>query len=155
MSTFADKLLDRVKLDLRRTETIYDDEIKSLIDFVADDLKDVGILSFYFEAEKVDWEVDSRILQAVKWYCRSTFGLYNSDMEKYDKAYRSLKATLATQRKYTEGYKASDEEMIDIQAIKEQVRRNTEDIIDIKKTIEPIPAEDIDTLFEEEQNEQS
>lgn len=149
MSIFADKLLDRVKLTLRRTENVYDDEIKSYIDTVADDLKDVGILSFYFDASEEDWEVDSKILQAVRWYCLSVFGLYNADMEKYDKAYRSLKATLATQRKYTEGYKASDEEMIDIKAIKEQVRKNTADIVDIKKTIEPIPSDEIGTLFEE------
>ena len=148
MSIFADKLLDRVKLDLRRTETIYDDEIKSLIDFVADDLKDVGILSFYFDAEKEDWEVDSRILQAVKWYCRSTFGLYNTDMEKYDKAYRSLKATLATQGKYTQGVKPSD--IISLQEIREQVVKNTKDIVELKEIVKPIPKEDIDSLFKEE-----
>lgn len=152
MSVFADKLLDRVKLTLRRTENVYDDEIRSYIDTVADDLKDVGILSFYFDATLSDWEVDTKILQAVRWYCLSVFGLYNADMEKYDKAYRSLKATLATQRKYTEkGYK--EEDILDIRAIKEQVRKNTSDIVDIKKTIEPIPASAVGTLFEEEVNE--
>lgn len=149
MSTFADKLLDRVKLDLRRTETIYDDEIKSLIDFVADDLKDVGILSFYFEAEKVDWEVDSRILQAVKWYCRSAFGLYNADMEKYDKAYRSLKATLSTQRKYIQGFESSDG-FISFDEIKKQVNKNTADIRQLQEMVKPIPENDVDSLFKED-----
>jgi hypothetical protein len=151
MSIFADKLLDRVKLTLRRTEDIYDDEIKSYIDTVADDLKDVGILSFYFNGEG---EVDTKILQAVRWYCLSVFGLYNADMEKYDKAYRSLKATLATQRKYTEkGYETED--VINIRAMQEQIQKNTKDISDLKEVVVPIPEEDITQMFEEERNEQS
>lgn len=146
MSIFADKLLDRVKLTLRRTEEIYDDEIKSYIDTVADDLKDVGILSFYFDASPEDWKVDTKILQAVRWYCLSVFGLYNADMEKYDKAYRSLKATLATQRKYTEGLSSSGN-YADIKQIQEQLEKNTEDIKEIKRAIKPISSEEIESLF--------
>ena len=149
MSIFADKLLGRVKLTLRRTEDVYDDEIKSYIDTVADDLKDVGILSLYFDASPEDWEVDTKILQAVRWYCLSVFGLYNADMEKYDKAYRSLKATLATQRKYTDGYVSADK-FVDIKSITEQLAKNTEDIKEIKETIKPIPQKDVEHLFEEE-----
>ena len=150
MSVFADKLLDRVKLTLRRTEDVYDDEIKSYIDTVADDLKDVGILSFYFEAGSEDWEVDTKILQAVRWYCLSVFGLYNADMEKYDKAYRSLKATLATQRKYTyKGYEAED--VISIRAMQEQIKKNTTDIADLKEVVKPISGEEVDSIFEEDE----
>ena len=148
MSIFADKLLGGVKLTLRRTEDIYDDEIKSYIDTVADDLKDVGILPFYFDASPEDWKVDTKILQAVRWYCLSVFGLYNADMEKYDKAYRSLKATLATQRKYTytEGLSGSGNDA-DIKQIQEQLKKNAEDIKEIKKAIEPISSEEIESLF--------
>ena len=148
MSIFADKLLDRVKLTLRRTENVYDDEIKSYIDTVADDLKDVGILSFYFDdASKSNWEVDTKILQAVRWYCLSVFGLYNTDMEKYDKAYRSLKATLATQRKYTDkGYEKED--IINIRAMQEQIKKNTTEIEEIKEIVKPISDEEIGTIFE-------
>ena len=153
MSIFADKLLDRVKLTLRRTENVYDDEIKSYIDTVADDLKDVGILSSFFKAEEEDWEVDTKILQAVRWYCLSVFGLYNADMEKYDKAYRSLKSTLATQRKYTEGYVGED--AVSLEELKKQVLKNTTEIADLKEVVKPIPDEEINSLFEEEENEQS
>lgn len=103
MSEFANKLLEQVKITLRQTGTnIFDEEIKSYIDTCAEDLKDAGILPKYFQAEEESWKVNSRILQAVRWYCLSVFGLYNADSEKYDKSYRSLKATLCTQRKYTE-----------------------------------------------------
>jgi hypothetical protein len=101
MPDFSKILLAQVKKTLRRTDTEFDDEIESYIEAAATDLQDVGILSSYFKPLGSDWKVDSKILQAVRWYCLSTFGLYNADMEKYAKAYASLKATLATQKKYT------------------------------------------------------
>jgi hypothetical protein len=105
MSVFADKLLERVKLTLRQAgKNDFDEEIASYIDTAAEDLQNAGILSIYFDASRLDWDVDSQILQAVRWYCLSVFGLYNADMEKYDKAYKSLKATLATQNKYSRDY---------------------------------------------------
>ena len=103
MSDFADKLLEPVKLTLRQAGvSIFDDEVKSYIDTCAEDLQDAGILSSYFTPAGESWEPNPRILQAVRWYCLSVFGLYNADSEKYMKSYLSLKATLATQRKYTE-----------------------------------------------------
>lgn len=100
MSEFAKSTLDRVKITLRQYGvTVFDEEIASYIDTCAEDLQDAGILSSYFTGKG---EVNPRILQAVRWYCLSVFGLYNADMEKYAKAYGSLKATLCTQRKYTE-----------------------------------------------------
>lgn len=102
MSAFANKLLEPIKVTLRQAGvTVFDDEIKSYIDTCAEDLKDAGILSTFFIVFDGAWEVNPRILQAVRWYCLSSFGLYNEDMEKYAKAYASLKATLCTQRKYT------------------------------------------------------
>lgn len=102
MSVFAQKLLPKVKKTLRRADTEFDDEIASYIDTCASDLQNVGILAHFFAPEGENWEEDPQILQACRWYALSTFGLYNADMEKYAKAYSSLKATLATQRKYTE-----------------------------------------------------
>lgn len=99
MSAFAERLLPQVKKTLRQTGEEFDDEICSYIDTCVEDLQDVGILPSFFDPEK---SVDARILQACRWYALSNFGLYNADMEKYAKAYHSLKATLATQRKYTE-----------------------------------------------------
>ena len=100
MSEFAAMLLNKVKVTLRVTGSDFDEEIGSYIDTCAADLQDAGILSSFFQASTA---VDPRVLQAIRWYCLSVFGLYNADMEKYDKAYRSLKATLATQRKYIGG----------------------------------------------------
>lgn len=98
MRTFAENLLPRIKLTLREASSDFDEEIISYIEACVTDLQDVGILSQFFTSAA---EVDPRILQAIRWYCLSVFGLYNADMEKYDKAYHSLKATLATQKKYT------------------------------------------------------
>lgn len=104
MPEFSDKLLESIKLTLRQSgvETVFDEEIKDYITVAADDLKDAGILASYFVVSGDNWKPDSRIKQAIRWYCLSVFGLYNADMEKYLAAYNSLKATLCTQRKYTE-----------------------------------------------------
>lgn len=102
LSRFSAKNLDQVKITLRQTTNEFDDEIKSYIQSCAEDLMDAGVHPSFFNPQSDDWVTDSRILQAVRWYCLSVFGLYNTDMEKYDKAYRSLKATLCTQKKFTE-----------------------------------------------------
>lgn len=101
MSEFSNKLLPLVKTTLRETSAEFDTEIAGYIDTCAGDLQNAGILEFFFDASRIGWEVDSQILQAVRWYCLSTYGLYNSDMEKYAESYNSLKALLATQKKYT------------------------------------------------------
>lgn len=102
MSDFATKLLPQVKKTLRQADNEFDDEIGSYIDTCATDLRNASILSSFFTPVGADWEPDPQILQACRWYALSVFGLYNADMEKYAKAYASLKATLATQRAYTE-----------------------------------------------------
>lgn len=104
MSEFAKKLLDIIKRTLRRTDNEFDDEIGSYIDTCSMDLQVAGILFYYFDTTREDYTVDPQILQAVRWYCLSVFGLYNTDMDKYSKAYQSLKATLATQGRYTRDY---------------------------------------------------
>ena len=102
MLEFSKRLLPQIKMTLREAGTEFDDEISSYIEGCANDLNDAGILLSFFTPVGDDWKPDPRILQAVRWYCLSNYGLYNADMEKYAKAYASLKATLATQRKYTE-----------------------------------------------------
>ena len=102
MLDFSKRLLPQIKKTLREAGTEFDDEICSYIEGCGTDLNDAGILLSFFTPVGDDWEPDPRILQAVRWYCLSNYGLYNADMEKYAKAYASLKATLATQRKYTE-----------------------------------------------------
>ena len=101
MSDFATKLLPMVKKTLRQADNEFDDEIGSYIDTVATDLQDAGIHYSFFSSTKPGWVLDGQILQACRWYALSVFGLYNPDMEKYALAYASLKATLATQKRYT------------------------------------------------------
>lgn len=96
MSDFANQLIDSVKATLRVTGDDFNEEIASYIDTCAADLQNAGILPKFFSVGG-----DPQILQAVRWYCLSVFGLYNSDSEKYMRSYSSLKSTLCTQRKYT------------------------------------------------------
>jgi hypothetical protein len=98
MLDFSDRVLPQVRRTLRETGTEFDSEIKSYIQACISDLKNAGILSSFFTTG----EVDPQILQAVRYYCLSNYGLYNADSEKYDKSYRSLKSTLCTQGYYTE-----------------------------------------------------
>lgn len=110
MSEFANRLLLRIKKTLRQADNEFDDEIGSYIDTCALDLQNAGILSSFFVPEGENWEPDNQILQACRWYTLSVFGLYNADMDKYERAYSSLKATLATQRFYTEAQVEMPEE---------------------------------------------
>lgn len=100
MSQFATKLLPTIKKTLRETGAEFDEEIKSYIDACAENLQVAGILPSFFNEEAPVY--DSQIIQAVRFYCLSNYGLYNTDSEKYDKSYNSLKALLCTNRKYTE-----------------------------------------------------
>lgn len=102
LTRFSDNLLESVKRTLRQSTTDFDDEIKSYIETCAEDLHNAGIDFSYFDPPGIDWKCDRQILQAVRWYCLSVFGLYNTDSDKYMKSYSSLKATLATQNKYRE-----------------------------------------------------
>lgn len=103
MSQFAKNLLPSVKLTLRETSVDFDQEIESYIDGCANNLQVAGILPYFFLDSLTADTVDSQILQAIRLYCLSLYGLYNSDSEKYDRSYRSIKATLCTNEKYTVG----------------------------------------------------
>jgi hypothetical protein len=102
LAQFSSKILPSIRLTLREASTIFDEEITSYIEGCATDLVDAGVIIEYFYPVSDGWKCDGQILQAVRWYCLSNYGLYNPDMEKYAKAYASLKATICTQRKYTE-----------------------------------------------------
>lgn len=102
MSQFAKNLLSSIKLTLRETSVDFDQEIESYIDGCANNLQVAGILPSFFLDSLTAETVDSQILQAIRLYCLSLYGLYNSDSEKYDQSYRSIKATLCTNIKYTQ-----------------------------------------------------
>lgn len=98
-SAFATKLLPAIKLTLRETGAEFDEEIKSYIDAAAQNLQIAGILPSFFDYTQ---DCDPQILQAIRLYCLTQFGLYNTDSEKYDRSYQSMKALLCTNRYYTE-----------------------------------------------------
>lgn len=98
-SAFATKLLPAIKLTLRETGAEFDEEIKSYIDAAAQNLQIAGILPSFFDYTQ---DCDPQIMQAIRLYCLTQFGLYNTDSEKYDRSYQSMKALLCTNRYYTE-----------------------------------------------------
>jgi hypothetical protein len=85
-------MLEKIKKSLRITHTSLDDEIQDLIDGSLADLSLSGV--------KTIVETDPLILRAVTIYCKANFGLENSDSEKYQTSYNSLKIHLALASDY-------------------------------------------------------
>lgn len=102
MSVFAKNLLSTVKQTLRETSIDFDTEIESYIDGCAINLQTAGILPSFFADTLTASTVDPQILQAVRLYCLANYGLYNTDAERYERSYHSLKALLCTNRRYTQ-----------------------------------------------------
>lgn len=103
MSEFANRLLDNIKINLRETSTEFDNEIAGYIDACSIDLQNSGILPKFFEVDLSDpnWQCDPQIQFTIRTFCLMSYGLYNTDMEKYKKIYLSLKTKLCTMSKYT------------------------------------------------------
>ena len=101
MSTFAETLLEPVKLAIRETGSNFDTEIQTKIAACARDLQTAGMAAKFFKDPDVTSPVDPLVQLAVELYVKSAFGLYNDDSEKYDKAYQSLKADMCTKSFYT------------------------------------------------------
>lgn len=80
-------MLEKIKLSLRIKTDRLDEEIQDLIDACLLDLSVSGV-------NKVD-ETDPLILQAVRLYCKSMFGLDNKDSDKYYQSYTLIKHALA------------------------------------------------------------
>lgn len=80
-------MLEKVKLALRISSDIFDDELTDLIQACKVDLSISGI-------KTID-ETDILIQQAIKTYCKANFGLDNPDSEKYQRSYDLLKEHLA------------------------------------------------------------
>jgi hypothetical protein len=89
-------VLEKIKIALRIKNTAFDTEIADLIASAKSDL----ILSGVLEDKVTD--TDSLIIQAVKLYAKAHFGIDNTDSEKYQSRYDSLKAHLCLSAKYTE-----------------------------------------------------
>lgn len=79
-------MLEKVKLALRIKSTKLDDEINDLIEACKIDLSISGVRNIQ--------ETDPIIIRAVILYCKSQFGLSNSDSEKYQNSYDLIKMSL-------------------------------------------------------------
>lgn len=79
-------LLNKVKMALRINNSAFDEDINDLIDTCILDLKIAGINIPNEQSEEY-----AMIIQAVKTYCRAYFGLENSESEKYQRSYESIK----------------------------------------------------------------
>lgn len=101
MSQFAKSMVPTVKLTLRETSTEFDKEIESYIEVCAVELQTAGVLPSFFRDSLSPTTVDPQILQAIRLYCLANYGLYNTDAERYDRSYHSLKALICTNRRYT------------------------------------------------------
>jgi hypothetical protein len=94
-------LIEEVKSDLRIVTNAFDSEITELIDSAILDLKLAGIINS--KLLTLDTATpDSLLVRAIKLYCKSNFGIGNTDMERYDKTYQSLKMHLCLSAEYTE-----------------------------------------------------
>ena len=80
-------MLDKVKLALRVSGTVFDLEIQDLIDAAKLDLQISGVV-------KVD-EEDALIQRAIIVYCKANFGYDNNEAERFEKSYDMLKQHLS------------------------------------------------------------
>ena len=87
-------MLEKVKLALRISNTVFDAEIEDLIEAACMDLKIAGVVIINID--------DPLIMRAVIIYCKANFGLDNKDSEKYQKSYDMLKQHLALCGDYNE-----------------------------------------------------
>ncbi|GLC32916.1 head-tail connector protein [Clostridium omnivorum] len=90
-------LLDDVKLAIRVSNSVYNDEIQDLIDEAKADMKLVGIL----DTKIVD--TDPLIKRAITTYCKANFGLNNPDSEKLQASYEAIRNHLSMSIEYNGG----------------------------------------------------
>lgn len=87
-------LCEMVKMRIRVKTSVFDDaEVQPLIDTCLKDLTRVGIT-----AE----QDDPLVIQAVVFYCKANFG-FSDDQERYQKAYESLRDSMAMSGEYGGG----------------------------------------------------
>jgi hypothetical protein len=77
-------LLDEAKVSLRVKSTITDDEVRLLIDAAIDDMRRVGIKDELLDESRMG----PMAKYAVMAFCKSRYGLDNSDSEKFWESYQ-------------------------------------------------------------------
>jgi len=89
----VNKLLEKIKLALRRTGATFDTEIQNCIDYVKRDLLDLGV-PFYDDA-------NPRIINLTTLYAKSVFNFDNKG-DWYLKEYERLRNQISMQGDYIE-----------------------------------------------------
>lgn len=84
-------MLDKIKKELRITNSEFNEEITDLINACIADLEDVNV-----KATKTD----PLIIRAVAIYCKAHFGFDNSDRDSFLASYEALKTHLSLSQKY-------------------------------------------------------
>lgn len=85
-------MLQDVKLALRVSNDIFDDEINLLIESAKQDLKTGGINPDMLEEKE---NIDPMLKTAIITYCKASFGMANPDSEKYMESYEMQKIKLS------------------------------------------------------------
>ena len=94
-------MLDKVKLALRKTAAVFNDEVTDYINSACADLRLVGI-NIPAEAGSSSKTLGDPLLdRAVVLYAKAEFG-FNDDAERYRNAYDYLKCALSLTADYTE-----------------------------------------------------
>ena len=88
-------ILDSVKKALRVSNDAYNEEIQDLIDAGKSDLRLAGI--FFVDGAE---ETDPLLKQAIRIYCKATFGYDNPDADRFYDSYIMLKQHLALSGDY-------------------------------------------------------
>lgn len=85
-------MLEEVKVALRISNTVYNDEIQGLIDAGKRDLEIAGVA--------LPVETDPLIKRAIILYCKAHFGYDNKDADRFFNAYVMLKQSLVLSGDY-------------------------------------------------------
>lgn len=96
MANLTPNYIYGIRRYIRINHDRHDDEIVDLIEAARADLILEGIL-----ASKAQDEGDPLIKRAIGCYVKANFGLDNSDAERYEASYQSLKTHLALSNDYT------------------------------------------------------
>lgn len=87
-------MLEKVKLSLRVTNAVFDDEVKDLIEAAKIDLYAGGVSQMLLDAP------DAMVERAIILYAKANYGMANPDSEKYDDAYHNVRQKLSLSGKH-------------------------------------------------------
>ncbi len=87
--------IDKMKLDLRISNSAYDAEIEMLIDAGLMELKKAGAINAA--------ETDPMTMVALSSYCKSNFGMAGPDASRFDEKFEKIKRLMAMLPEYNVG----------------------------------------------------